>query len=137
ASIFILLGFITLQLLNQSAYRETDLSLTQIDANSRAVQLEISRYEQGNPFLENFPGGQPLSDADNNRVNTQVILWSASGEILNKAAIGGRVNQIQGLKLNTKNLDVIQSIDLSDSENDHSLAFRSITRKAESNQSEI
>lgn len=50
ASIFILLGFITLQLLNQSAYRETDLSLTQIDANSRAVQLEISRYEQGNPF---------------------------------------------------------------------------------------
>lgn len=64
-------------------------------------------------------------------------MWSASGEILNKAAIGGRLNQIQGLKLNTKNLDVIQSIDLSDSENDHSLAFRSITRKAESNQSEI
>lgn len=137
ASIFILLGFITLQLLNQSAYRETDLSLTQIDANSRAVQLEISRYEQGNPFLENFPGGQPLSDPDNNRFNTQVILWSASGEILNKAAIGGRLNQIQGLKLNTKNLDVIQSIDLSESENDHSLAFRSITRKAESNQSRI
>ena len=45
-----LLGFITLQILNQSAYRETDLSLEKTDFDSRTVQLEIQRYQQGDPF---------------------------------------------------------------------------------------
>ena len=51
AFIFFLLGFITLQILNQSAYRETDLSLEKINFDSRTVQLEIQRYQQGDPFL--------------------------------------------------------------------------------------
>ena len=105
AFIFFLLGFITLQILNQSAYRETDLSLEKINFDSRTVQLEIQRYQQGDPFLNPTQTEQnrtnmeqPLMEPSNDRFNTQVILWSKNGEILNKAAIGGRFNQIKELK---------------------------------------
>lgn len=50
ALIFLLLGGIILHLLNQSAYRETNLMLKNVSMNSRMVQLEIERYQQGNPF---------------------------------------------------------------------------------------
>ena len=86
ALIFFLLGFITLQILNQSAYRETDLSLEKTDFDSRTVQLEIQRYQQGDPFLnpnqmeQNRTNmEQPLMEPSNDRFNTQVILWSENG----------------------------------------------------------
>ncbi|WP_165006955.1 MULTISPECIES: HAMP domain-containing sensor histidine kinase [unclassified Enterococcus] len=148
ALIFFLLGFITLQLLNQSAYRETDLSLKKIEADSRIVQLEIARYTQGDPFLnpqQNLSQrgqrleneGELLNSPETDHFNTQVVLWSSTGEILNKAAIGGRFNQIQELKLNKKNLDTIQNIELSEDNGASSLSFRSITRKATANQTGI
>ena len=118
AFIFFLLGFITLQILNQSAYRETDLSLEKINFDSRTVQLEIQRYQQGDPFLNPTQTEQnrtnmeqPLMEPSNDRFNTQVILWSKNGEILNKAAIGGRFNQIKELKMDTNNLYTIQIFD--------------------------
>ena len=121
AFIFFLLGFITLQILNQSAYRETDLSLEKINFDSRTVQLEIQRYQQGDPFLNPTQTEQnrtnmeqPLMEPSNDRFNTQVILWSKNGEILNKAAIGGRFNQIKELKMDTKNLNTIQNIELNE-----------------------
>ena len=141
ALIFFLLGFITLQILNQSAYRETDLSLEKTDFDSRTVQLEIQRYQQGDPFLnpnqmeQNRTNmEQPLMEPSNDRFNTQVILWSENGEILNKAAIGGRFNQIKELKMDTKNLNTIQNIELNEEKDSSILSFRSITKKAETNQ---
>ncbi|HBH6687194.1 TPA: HAMP domain-containing histidine kinase [Enterococcus faecium] len=141
AFIFFLLGFITLQILNQSAYRETDLSLEKINFDSRTVQLEIQRYQQGDPFLNPTQTEQnrtnmeqPLMEPSNDRFNTQVILWSKNGEILNKAAIGGRFNQIKELKMDTKNLNTIQNIELNEDSGSSALSFRSITKKAETNQ---
>lgn len=136
AFIFFLLGFITLQILNQSAYRETDLSLEKINFDSRTVQLEIQRYQQGDPFLNPTQTEQnrtnmeqPLMEPSNDRFNTQVILWSKNGEILNKAAIGGRFNQIKELKMDTKNLNTIQNIELNEDSGSSALSFRSITKK--------
>ncbi|MBG7766291.1 HAMP domain-containing histidine kinase [Enterococcus faecium] len=141
AFIFFLLGFITLQILNQSAYRETDLSLEKINFDSRTVQLEIQRYQQGDPFLNPTQTEQnrtnmeqPLMEPSNDRFNTQVILWSKNGEILNKTAIGGRFNQIKELKMDTKNLNTIQNIELNEDSGSSALSFRSITKKAETNQ---
>lgn len=135
------MGFITLQILNQSAYRETDLSLEKINFDSRTVQLEIQRYQQGDPFLNPTQTEQnrtnmeqPLMEPSNDRFNTQVILWSKNGEILNKAAIGGRFNQIKELKMDTKNLNTIQNIELNEDSGSSALSFRSITKKAETNQ---
>ncbi|OQO71428.1 two-component sensor histidine kinase [Enterococcus villorum] len=145
ALIFFLLGLITLQVLNQSAYRETDLSLKNIDANSRTVQLEIARYQQDNPFLNSdqalFPPeqgtSQPRGGPINDRFNTQVVLWSADGEILNKEAIGARFNQIEELKLDKNNLDTIQNIELKQENSETPLSFRSITKKASADQGKV
>ncbi|MBE9886796.1 HAMP domain-containing histidine kinase [Enterococcus durans] len=141
ALIFFLLGLITLQVLNQSAYRETDLSLEKIEPDSRMVQLEIARYQQGNPFLNVSPPGQENSSQQlgpiGDRFNTQIVLWSSSGDILNKDAIGGRFNQLEELKLDTKNLGTIQSIDLKSEGSEAPLSFRSVTQKASSDQGEV
>ncbi len=142
ALIFFLLGVITLQVLNQSAYRETDLSLEKIEPDSRMIQLEIARYQQGNPFLNVSPPGQESNSQQINgpigdRFNTQVVLWSSSGDILNKNAIGGRFNQIQGLDLDTKNLDTVQSIELKPDSSESPLSFRSITKKVNADQGEV
>ena len=137
AMIFLLLGGIILQLLNQTAYRETDLMLKNSTINSRMVQLEIERYQQGDPFLNaQIPPRQADSLPEGDRFNTQVILWSASGEVLNKETIGGRFNQIEGIKLDTTHLDTIQNIDLGQDGQETPLTFRSITKKA-TNQGEV
>ncbi|MFP1647361.1 sensor histidine kinase [Enterococcus mundtii] len=131
ALIFLLLGGIILQLLNQSAYRETDLMLKNVSLNAHMVQLEIERYQQGDPFFNaQIPPRQTESLPEGDRFNTQVILWSAAGEVLNKETIGGRFNQIEGIKLDTSKLDTIQDIELAQADQGTPLYFRSITKKA-------
>lgn len=90
AGIFLLLGFITLQLLQSSAYRQTDLSLEQMAKNDHLIEMEINRYQQDNPFLAQIPDEQKMDKGPggNNRFNTQIILWSEHGEILNKDVLG-------------------------------------------------
>jgi two-component system sensor histidine kinase CiaH len=136
ALVFFLLSLIILQVLDQTAYQQTDLSLNRISSDSRMVQLEINRYKQGDPFLRldpNTENNRPLGDPENDRFNTQVILWSSSGEILNKEALGGRFDQLDGLTLDKKNLDTIQMINLDRQEDAAPLSFRSITAKAPEN----
>ena len=114
ASIFLLLGFITLQLLQSSAYRQTDLSLTQMAENEHLIQMEINRYQQSNPFLAQMPGEQLRENRPegNNQFNTQIILWSKEGTILNKDTIGGRFTELENLTLDKKNLDSVQALSL-------------------------
>ncbi|MGG5358556.1 MULTISPECIES: sensor histidine kinase [unclassified Enterococcus] len=140
AIIFFLLSLIILQLLDQTAYQQTDLSLNRISSDSRTVQLEINRYKQGDPFLRldpNTENNRPLAEPENDRFNTQVILWSSSGEILNKEALGGRFDQLEELTLDKDNLDTIQMINLNSQEDTTPLSFRSITAKAPENDQEI
>lgn len=134
AGIFLLLGFITLQLLQSSAYRQTDLSLTQMAENSHLIQMEINRYQQGNPFLAQMPDDQRMDKGPdgNNRFNTQIILWSKDGEILNKDVLGGRFTELENLTLDKKNLDSVQSLSLKNTgEASQKLSFHSYTIKAE------
>ena len=133
AGIFLLLGFITLQLLQSSAYRQTDLSLTQMAENSHLIQMEINRYQQGNPFLAQMPDDQRMDKGPdgNNRFNTQIILWSKDGEILNKDVLGGRFTELENLTLDKKNLDSVQSLSLKNTgESSQKLSFHSYTIKA-------
>ena len=134
AGIFLLLGFITLQLLQSSAYRQTDLSLTQMAENDRLIQMEINRYQQGNPFLAPMPDNQRMDQGPvgNNRFNTQIILWSKDGQILNKDVLGGRFTELEDLTLDKKHLDSVQSLELkSSSDSTQKLAFHSYTIQAD------
>lgn len=135
AVIFLLLGFIILQLLQNLAYQQTDHSLEQMQNNTHLIEMEIARYEQGDPFFVQ----EKASDAEEkfmhkddqmpNRFNTQVILWSKDGKILNKAIIGGRFTQLSQLSLDTSKLTKIQTISLTDNTVENPLTFHSITFK--------
>ncbi|MBO0452575.1 sensor histidine kinase [Candidatus Enterococcus murrayae] len=132
--IFLLLGFITLQLLQSSAYRQTDLSLSQMADNEHLIEMEITRYQQGNPFLAQMPNDQRMDKGPdgNNRFNTQIILWSKDGKILNKDVLGGRFTELENLALDKKNLDSIEALNLkSTSDSAQKLSFRSYTIKAD------
>ena len=134
ASIFLLLGFITLQLLQSSAYRQTDLSLTQMAENEHLIQMEINRYQQSNPFLAQMPGDQLRENRPegNNQFNTQIILWSKEGTILNKDTIGGRFTELENLTLDKKNLDSVQALSLKNAGySSQKLSFHSYTIKAD------
>jgi len=82
------------------------------------------------------PGSTMPNIPGTNRFNTQLILWSEDGEILNKQALGGRFSQLTNLTLSTENLDSIQSFSIDDqstSTTEDKLLFRSITTAAPSN----
>ncbi|MGX7204950.1 sensor histidine kinase [Enterococcus pingfangensis] len=133
ASIFLLLGFITLQLLQSSAYRQTDLSLTQMAENEHLIEMEITRYQQDDPFLAQLPTEQREKDPEgNNRFNSQIILWSKDGKILNKNVLGGRFTELENLTLDKKKLDSIETLNLeNDSDTTQELSFHSYTIKTD------
>ena len=99
--IFLLLGLIILQLMHSLAYQQTDKMLRQVMNQPTLVQLEIARFEQEDLFnsqgesLEKQPPDKDFKGF--NRFNTQMILWSKSGEILNKSLLGGRLNELNAL----------------------------------------
>ena len=102
--------------------------------NSHLIQMEINRYQQGNPFLAQMPDDQRMDKGPdgNNRFNTQIILWSKDGEILNKDVLGGRFTELENLTLDKKNLDSVQSLSLKNTgEASQKLSFHSYTIKAE------
>lgn len=137
AAIFLLLGIIILNLLRSSAYRQTDLSLTDSAKDTRLIQMEISRYQSNDPLLQLPPENRPDNLVRGNRFNSQVILWSQDGQILNKNLVGGRLEQLQDLSLETKKLDKIQELTLSGNTNEGPLTFHSLTVKAPTNAGEV
>lgn len=129
AIIFLLLGFIILQLLNRSAYRQTDVSLEEMAQDERLLQMEIDRFQKNDPFLNQTIEEETRKEKPaGNRFNTQVILWSKDGEILNKEVLGGRFNELQALSLDTSKLDKILPITVADSQT--TTSFHSITLAA-------
>lgn len=134
AGIFILLGLIILQLLSQTAYQETDQSLESMSQNTSMIQQEVIRYQEGSAFspqkddgMDGMDGmGGPPNSPSSNLFNTQIILWSASGQILNQETLGGRISELENLRLKTDELDSVQTVTLT---GDEELEFRSITQE--------
>lgn len=136
ALIFLLLGFIILQLLNRSAYQETDQSLIEMSRDEFSINQEVQRY-QGNTPMEGPMNDQamPPTSPSSNRFNTQIILWKSDGTILNTEALGGRYSQLSDLTLQTKNLNEIESVTVTASE--ETLNFHSITLEYNSSSDDI
>ncbi|MFC4698374.1 sensor histidine kinase [Enterococcus aquimarinus] len=125
AALFVLLGIIVFQLLQVSAYNQTDMSLSEMSTNRPLIEREISRLNQSDPFID-FPLDKPLPEGitpQEELFNTQIILWTENGEILNKEVLGGRYTQLNALTLDTTKLNEIIPVALAES----NLSFRSIT----------
>ena len=136
AALFVLLGIIVFQLLQVSAYNQTDMSLSEMTTNRTLIEREISRLNQSDPFID-FPFDKPLPEGftpQEELFNTQIILWTENGEILNKEVLGGRYTQLNVLTLDTTKLNEIIPVALAES----NLSFRSITiENSESLSSEV
>ena len=136
AALFVLLGIIVFQLLQVSAYNQTDMSLSEMTTNRTIIEREISRLNQSDPFID-FPFDKPLPEGftpQEELFNTQIILWTENGEILNKEVLGGRYTQLNTLTLDATKLNEIIPVVLAES----NLSFRSITiENSESLSSEV
>ena len=136
AALFVLLGIIVFQLLQVSAYNQTDMSLSEMTTNRPLIEREISRLNQSDPFID-FPLDKPLPEGFTPKeelFNTQIILWTENGEILNKEVLGGRYTQLNTLTLDATKLNEIIPVVLAES----NLSFRSITiENSESLSSEV
>lgn len=136
AALFVLLGIIVFQLLQVSAYNQTDMSLSEMTTNRTLIEREISRLNQSDPFID-FPFDKPLPEGftpQEELFNTQIILWTENGEILNKEVLGGRYTQLNTLTLDATKLNEIIPVVLAES----NLSFRSITiENSESLSSEV
>jgi two-component system sensor histidine kinase CiaH len=135
ALVFTLLGIIVLELFDQSAYQETDIALNQAAKDTRLIQAEVSAYQ--NESMPLPPDTATPEIPGSNRFNTQLILWSEDGTILNKQSLGGRFDQLDSLKLNTAHLDTIQGLSITDQDETDTLLFRSITKTAPTNQAGV
>jgi len=139
AIIFLLLGIIIFQLVNRSAYQETDSTLKDTKEHTELIDQEVKRYKEDPtkfPVEQEDETEQPSTPPDVNRFNTQIILWSSEGEILNEAAFGGRISQLSKLRLQTDQLNDVQTITIDDS-NEEELTFHSITQKYQDTDGEI
>lgn len=125
--IFIVLGLVIFQLLQQSLYRNTDHELIRVSHDQRLLEQELIttlQIENRNND-ERDPAFRPRQPE---LFNTQLLIWSKNGKkILNKDHLGNRYYEFKELNLNKKRLEQVK--------NDHlkvattTLYFRSITKK--------
>lgn len=128
ASIFLILGLIVFQLVQTSIYESVDQDLQRLSEDEQFIQRQLMRPER---FQGTSPPIGKFDSPPRNNFQQQIILWSASGEILNESELGSRVYDFQNLKLSTEDLNKIVSVQTKDS-NDRSLQFRSVTIPVES-----
>ncbi|WP_159721485.1 sensor histidine kinase [Enterococcus sp. CSURQ0835] len=120
ALIFLSLGFIMFQIIDRSAYQETDRMLLTTSQDQRIIQRELNR-------LLGEKQVAPPPDRAINHFNTQIILWSADGKMLNPTE-DVRLAELSQLKLNRKKLNQIKPLTLN-SKTDTELTFHSLTTK--------
>ncbi|WP_462258915.1 hypothetical protein [Vagococcus teuberi] len=94
AILFSLLSFITIKVIQHSAYTETDSTLERMANDPSLLDKEIrilNKDENGGHI------GMPKFNFEgpNNQFNTVVILWGDDGKILNQATVEDRLENLE------------------------------------------
>lgn len=126
AVIFSLLSFITIQVIQYSAYTETDSTLERMASDPSLLDREIRML---NKVGKDSPIGTPKFNFDgpNNQFNTVVILWDKNGKILNNSSVEDRLENLEEPTLDKKNTGIISTLSLKNKNNDSKFSFRSVT----------
>ncbi|UUV98741.1 sensor histidine kinase [Vagococcus luciliae] len=126
AVIFSLLSFITIQVIQYSAYTETDSTLERMASDPSLLDREIRMLNKDG---KDSPIGTPKFNFDgpNNQFNTVVVLWDKNGKILNDSSVKDRLENLEEPTLDKKNTDIISTLSLKNKNNDSNFSFRSIT----------
>ncbi|MGM0238969.1 sensor histidine kinase [Enterococcus sp. AZ103] len=126
ALIFLTLGIVMIRLVTTNIYKETDQSLINMSEKDDLIQQEIDRLSGKDNKLTQTPPPDPTGE---NLFNSQIILWSKDGTILNNDENNGRLAQLTQLKLNKSNLNTVNSLEVSSESGSGSFSFHSITKK--------
>lgn len=121
ALIFISLGLIMFQIIDHYAYQETDRMLLETSQDQHVIERELNR-------LLGAKEPAPLPERSINHFNTQIVLWSADGDMLNQDAGDVRLEELAQLKLKKQKLNQIRSLTLNRNA-ETELTFHSLTVK--------
>ncbi|MGX4685372.1 sensor histidine kinase [Vagococcus sp. JNUCC 83] len=126
AIIFSLLSFITIQIIQNSAYTETDTTLERMANDPSLLDREIRMLNKDG---KDGPIGTPKFNFNgpNNQFNTVVVLWDKNGNILNDSSVEDKLENLEEPTLDKKNTDIISTLSLKNKNNDSKFSFRSIT----------
>ncbi|MGX6969846.1 sensor histidine kinase [Vagococcus bubulae] len=135
AIIFSLLSFITIQVIQYSAYTETDSTLERMANNPRLLDREIGML---NTEGKDGPIGTPKFDFDGpNKFNTVIVLWDKNGKILNDSSVNDKLENLEEPVFDKKNTDTISTLALKNTNTDSKFSFRSITIPTSENNLDI
>lgn len=126
ALIFLTLGIVMIRLVTTNIYKETDQSLINMSKKDDLIQQEIDRLLEKDNNLTQTPPPDPTGE---NLFNSQIILWSKDGTILNNDENNGRLAQLTQLKLDKSNLNTVNSLEVSSESGSGRFSFHSITKK--------
>lgn len=126
ALIFLTLGIVMIRLVTTNIYKETDQSLINMSEKDDLIQQEIDRLLEKDNNLTQTPPPDPTGE---NLFNSQIILWSKDGTILNNDENNGRLAQLAQLKLDKSNLNTVNSLEVSSENGSGRFSFHSITKK--------
>lgn len=128
AIIFILLGTIVFQMIKVTSYRWVDEESMRIANDTEMIVDEIQRLKSQSSTSDS---DSKRGDGDSHRnppMQTQLIIWSNSGKILNQSILGARYYDFASMHLNKSILNHVYSRMMLDSSGNR-LFFRTITRK--------
>lgn len=126
ALIFLTLGIVMFRLVTTNIYKETDQSLMNMSQNEDLIQQEIDRLSGKDLNLNQTPPPNPTGE---NLFNSQIVLWSKDGTILNNDVDNSRLTQLTQLKLDKNNLDTVNSLEVSSENSNENFVFHSLTKK--------
>ncbi|ODJ52379.1 hypothetical protein BFR40_05845 [Brochothrix thermosphacta] len=118
--LFLVLGVIISQILQQSLYKDVDEKLQLAITNEHFIRSEVQRNLSEGDFrnLNNPP----------NSFQTELMVWSAKGKLLNEQQLGNRYDDLKNITFNKTDSDQINSIQVKNSY-DQQMSFRSVIKK--------
>lgn len=128
AIVFVLLGSIIFQMIKVTSYRWVDEESMRIAEDTRMIQNEIIHLNDSSTDASEHWFDNEEDYHRNPPMQTQLIIWSNDGKILNKESLGMRYYDFASMRLNKKILNRVYSrvmLDLSGNK----MFFRTITRK--------
>ena len=123
--LFVVLGTIVFQMIKTTSYKWVDNGLYHISQDTSLIEYEVNHLND-----TNYPLNDLLRDHThrNPPMQTQILIWSNEGKLLNRRSLGARYYDFATMKLNKKKLNSVYSYRLVDASG-HALFFRTVTRK--------
>lgn len=126
--LFLLLGLIITQVLQQSLYKDVDAKLEMAATNESYLVSELQQITMNPPADKGFREAPTPPQKQPNSFQTEVLIWSESGSLLNGSALGNRLTELKNIVFESKKTNRIETIQVKNTAG-QVMNFRSWTTK--------